>query len=135
MKNKIRKFDSTLNLIQYLENNSLKKNSFFFVNDLNLRFQKFNNDCNYSKDKLNEKINKIILINRSYINSYNCILKRINKITSLIRDKDPNSFVIIHGDHGAHSIGDKNEISNSRLFNFIGFKSNESCPLSNDKNI
>ena len=74
------------------------------------------------------------MINRSYINSYNCILKRINKITSLIRDKDPNSFVIIHGDHGANSIGDKkNEISNSRLFNFIGFKSNESCPLSNDK--
>lgn len=131
------KNDATQNLINYLENSEIKKNSFFFINDFNLRFQNFDDNCKYKKNKLSKRINKQFIINQSYLNSYECILKRINKISSLIEVKDPNSFVIFHGDHGIHDQfydPKSDNINYTRLYNFIAHKSHKNCKIKPNNN-
>jgi len=74
----------------------------------------YDENCNYKNDDMSGNIQDQL---RGYKLNYICALKKIEKLINYLSKKDPNSIVIIQGDHGF-----KNNIPTKEPLNLKQFK-------------
>ncbi len=101
---------------------NLGKKNFFFIHNISPRTPYiFNKDC--SKNSEFNKLVKNTSIKNGYKNNYICALNKIKVILNFLKKNDPDSLIVIQGDHGWNNNLDLNEDKKipfrAKIFNAI----------------
>lgn len=99
-----------------------EKKTFFFVHNLSPHAPIRKANCEILFNGTNYKINEKLALS----SSIKCALNQIVETVNLIKIIDPNSIVIIQGDHGM-SYNSKNKKRSRQIFNFIDFGDKKKC--------
>ena len=122
--NKLKKNKTIGSNNYYLENDAIDKfinygkiysSHFYFIHQMLPHSPYiYDENCNYKNDDMSGNIQDQL---RGYKLNYICALKKIEKLINYLSKKDPNSIVIIQGDHGF-----KNNIPTKEPLNLKQFK-------------